>query len=74
MFAVANFGHFWRRDRVKFGKPGKGNAGSLVGFFGSLRYPAKVECEDQIGIYVLYTEDREVIYVGQAGSGNKRLL
>ncbi len=74
MFAVANFGHFWRRDGVKFGKPGEGNAGSLVGFFGSLRNPARVEFEDQIGVYVLYTDDREVIYVGQPGSGSKRLL
>jgi len=74
MFSVANFGHFWRRDRVKFGTRGRGNAGSLVGYYGPLKNPAKVEFAEQIGVYVLYAENREVIYVGQAGSGNRRLL
>jgi hypothetical protein len=74
VFAVANYGHFWRRDRVSFGKPGRGNDGSLKGYFGSLRDPSVVEFKDQIGIYVLFTEAREAIYVGQAGSGVQRLL
>ena len=74
MLSVANFGHFWRRDRVIFGKPGKGNSGSLEGFFGSLRNPTRVEFRDQIGVYVLFASSREVVYVGQAGAGAQRLL
>ena len=74
MFAIANYGHFWRRDRVNFGKPGKGNLGALEGYSGSVRTPERTNFKDQIGVYVLFTENREVVYVGQAGSGTQRLL
>ena len=39
-----------------------------------MRDPKVVEFKDQIGVYVLYTADREVIYVGQSGAGTQRLL
>jgi hypothetical protein len=72
MFAVANYGHFWRRERVDFGSRGKKS--SLLGYFGPQKDRRKVDFRDQIGIYVLYDEWREVVYIGQAGSGTQRLL
>lgn len=72
MFAITNYGHFWRRDRVNFGK--KGSRGELWGYHGAIKNELFVDFRDQIGIYVLFSNTREVVYVGQAGSGTNRLL
>ena len=72
MFSVTNFGHFWTRKLVNFGS--RGSAGSLDGYSGPLSKPQVTDFRDQIGIYVLYSDTREVVYVGQAGSGTQRLL
>jgi hypothetical protein len=74
MFAIVNFGHFWSRDNVEWGSKGAGNAGDLKGYRGSSKNKIIIDFKDQISIYILYTESREPIYVGQTGSGSSRLL
>jgi hypothetical protein len=72
MLAVRNFGHFWSRDLVEWGR--RRVAGQLLGYVMSDRKPLVVDFREQIGIYVLFTAQREVVYIGQAGSGDRRLF
>ena len=74
MLAIRNFGHFWSRENVTWGKPGPGTAGELLGYQMIDRKPFVADFRNQIGIYVLFTAQREVLYVGQAGSGDQRLF
>lgn len=74
MLAIRNYGHFWSRDLVDWGKPGRGAGGRLMGYVLSDRAPAITDFRDQIGVYVLFTSSREAIYVGQAGAGDQRLF
>ena len=72
--AVRNFGHFWNRENVIWGTRGKGNQGSLSGYRTVSRVVRVTDFRDQIGIYVLFDEKREVVYIGQTGSGERRLF
>lgn len=74
MLAIRNFGHFWNRELVNWGSQGRGGTGDLMGFVRKDRIAVPVNFREQIGIYVLYTQNREVVYVGQAGSGTQRLF
>ena len=71
MLAIKNFGHFWSRQNVFWGWPKA--EGHLKG---ELRGNKKtvVNFREQIGIYALFNSDREIVYVGEAGIGNKRLF
>lgn len=63
---IKNYGLFWEHDKVDWGeKP------SLVGYSSKMK-----DCcfNEQIGIYVLYNENKEILYVGQAGNGAANLL
>lgn len=63
---VKNYGLFWEHDKVNWNKKP-----SLQGYVSK----DKLCCFDQqIGIYVLYNENKEILYVGQAGVGNATLL
>jgi hypothetical protein len=69
MLAIKNFGHFWSRDKVFWGKP------KIEGHLkGELRSNKRVEINfrEQIGIYALFNFNREIVYIGEAGIGNKR--
>lgn len=72
---IRNYGVFWDRNTVNFGKKGPGNAGKLLGH--SAKGPA-VDFAEQRGIYVLYEGAdinlHRVTYIGQTGDGDKRLL
>jgi hypothetical protein len=72
MLAIRNFGHFWSRDLVEWGR--RNVSGELLGYVLYDRKPAMVDFREQIGIYVLFTAQREVVYIGQAGSGDRRLF
>jgi hypothetical protein len=72
MLAIRNFGHFWSRDLVEWGR--RNVSGELLGYLLHERKPAIVDFREQIGIYVLFTAQREVVYIGQAGSGDRRLF
>lgn len=73
MATIRNFGHYWSRDLIDWGY-----AGSAGAILGALRVNANeyntADFRRQIGIYVLYDENREAVYVGQTGKGNNRLF
>lgn len=65
---IKNYGLLWRRDKVFWGKGS--NKGNLIG----RRSNREIPFRDQIGIYVLYDENRRPIYVGQTGRSKKNRL
>ena len=64
-----NYGLFWHKDRVLWGRPGR--TGSLLGFRNQA--DGEVDFRYQRGVYVLYDVNFRLLYVGQAGYGNQRL-
>ncbi len=72
--AVRNYGHFWSRKLVNWGDRGRNRGGDLLGYVTVNRRPRVTDFREQIGIYVLFGENREVVYVGQTGSGNRKLF
>jgi hypothetical protein len=74
MLAIESYGKWWRRDKIFWGTGGKGdNKGHLKGVAKGSK-SIVVDFREQIGIYVLFNTDRDVVYVGQAGIGNKKLF
>lgn len=71
---IRNYGLRWSRNKVQWGRSGKGNKGKLCGKLATIKSSAAVDFRDQIGIYVLYEPGFVPIYVGQAGMGNARLF
>lgn len=69
MAFIKNYGIFWERERVVWGKRGVGNTGTLLGKAARAREP--VDFRAQAGVYVLYAgvdiPSLRVVYVGQAG-------
>ena len=68
---ICNYGLRWHADRVAW-STAFGTVG-LLGVPGRNRRSAPTDFRDQIAIYVLY-RDEEVVYVGQSGSQDNRLL
>ena len=66
-----NYGLHWHIDRVKWGRPGKGHAGTLSGY--RTETDGEVDFREQRGVYVLYDAGFNLLYAGQAGYGNQRL-
>jgi hypothetical protein len=66
-----NYGLFWHADYIQWGSPGKGNQGRLLGY--QTKSAGPVDFRPQRGVYALYDEGYQLLYVGQAGYGNKRL-
>ncbi len=74
MLSIKNYGHYWSRRLVDFGTRGRGNQGSLLGATKVDSIQSEADFRHQIAIYCLFDEDREVVYAGQTGKGNQRLL
>ncbi len=70
---IRNYGLFWLREHVDWGGRGHGNAGRLLGWTGR-RNAEAVNFRMQKGIYVLYDDNFKIVYIGQTGAGNNRLL
>ena len=70
---IRTYGLHWAANSVIWGKPGPGGHGELLG--SELRGDAKnrIDFRDQCGIYALYS-GFELVYVGQTGSKQNRLL
>jgi hypothetical protein len=68
---IQNYGLFWRGRDVFWGEPGK--SGNLLGLRANSRSSEPIDFREQTGIYVLYA-DYHLLYVGQAGYGNKKLF
>jgi hypothetical protein len=64
MIAIQNFGMLWERDKVDWGRPRV--TGSLRGIRAARRRAAPVDFRYQTGIYVLYDEQRQPLWIGQA--------
>jgi hypothetical protein len=69
---INNYGLFWRRSDVFWGKPN--NSGRLLGVPTGGKTSNPVNFRNQAGVYVLYDDNFKVVYVGQAGSGNQHLF
>ena len=73
--SIKNYGLMWDRDSVRWVGT-RGNAGRLMGQ-GPIGKPInaqrEVDFREQIGVYILYRNEN-VVYVGQAGSGNYTLF
>ena len=67
---IKNYGRYWKRESINWGKQGRGLKGHLKGYDKSSSDP--VDFKDQMGIYVLYDDRLQPIYVGQAK--NRRLF
>lgn len=69
---IHNYGLFWRRDDVFWGRPKV--KGHLKGVPAKGKAGAPVDFRRQAGVYVLYDDNFRLIYVGQAGAGNQSLF
>jgi hypothetical protein len=74
MLTIKNFGHYWSRELIDWGWRGKGNQGSLRGTLKPEGKEHIADFREQIGIYLLYNSNREVVYLGQTGKGAQRLF
>jgi hypothetical protein len=68
---VRTVGFFWREDCVFWGAGSQ--AGALFGVPYNATTSDPIDFREQIGIYVLYA-DYDLVYVGQAGSGEQTLF
>lgn len=68
---IRSFGLHWSADRVFWGH--QGVQGTLLGAASRSRAARAIDFRYQRGIYALYA-DFELVYLGQTGSGNDRLL
>jgi hypothetical protein len=68
---IKNYGFLWERKFIYRGSGGDGNAGHLRGFSSRNR---EADFREQIGVYVLYDRNQQIVYVGQAGNGNASLF
>lgn len=66
---IKNYGFLWDRNNVYRGAGS--NAGHLMG---TASGRATADFRDQIGVYVLYDSNQNIVYVGQAGNGNATLF
>jgi hypothetical protein len=67
---IANMGLFWDRDKVRWKQPKEGLCGIRIG----AKRDGKVDFWPQTGIYALYDMDYNLVYVGQAGFGDKTFI
>jgi hypothetical protein len=68
---IQNYGLFWRRDRVFWGRSGV--SGHLQGHPAAEAFSV-VDFRDQQGVYCLYDDAFRMVYVGQAGANDKQRL
>jgi hypothetical protein len=70
---IANMGLFWKRGKVRWIGSRRENK-ELVGIRANEKKAGKVDFWKQTGIYSLYDADYHLIYVGQAGFGDKSCI
>jgi len=68
---IRSYGVHWRNDKVFWGR--QNVAGELLGAASRRKAARAIDFKLQRGIYALYA-DYELVYVGQTGSGDDRLL
>lgn len=70
---IQNYGLFWRREWVHWGLQG-GSAGHLKGIPAAAKRSEPTDFRDQQGIYALYDENFQLVYIGQAGGRAEQRL
>jgi hypothetical protein len=72
---IRNYGLFWQRSEIHWGAQGKANnPGHLKGVPAKNLTADPVDFVGQQGIYALYDQTFTLVYIGQTGAGNQRLL
>jgi hypothetical protein len=66
---IKNYGFLWERKHIFRGAGS--NAGHLKGTSSGL---PTADFRDQIGVYVLYDQFQNIVYIGQSGNGNASLF
>ena len=72
MGAIKCYGDFWSRTEVEWEPGVNGGKRQLLGR--RLRDKTPVDFRYQRGVYVLFTPEREIVYVGQVGRGERAAL
>ncbi len=70
---IANMGLYWREDMVRW-KGSKACPRSLAGVRANEKRGGVVDFWQQAGIYALYSDYGHLVYVGQAGLGDKSCI
>ncbi|MCC5972369.1 MAG: GIY-YIG nuclease family protein [Pararhodobacter sp.] len=66
---IKNYGLFWRRDGVHWATQGSGlGSGHLKGFVREAKENWPVDFRRQVGVYCLYDDAFNLLYVGKANS------
>lgn len=68
---IRNYGLFWRRSDVFWGRPGV--SGHLKGYPARGRFRT-IDFREQQGVYCLYDDNFRMVYVGQAGANDDQRL
>lgn len=71
MSIIKNYGFLWERKNIYRGTGGDGNAGHLTG---KTSGKPNADFREQIGVYVLYDRNQNIVYIGQAGNGHATLF
>ncbi len=71
---ISNYGLFWKRSKVWWGKQGATNAGHLKGLLATNVSGTAIDFRDQQGVYVLYDDNFKMVYAGQAGGNDKQRI
>jgi hypothetical protein len=69
---IANYGLFWKRQKVWWGK--QGVRGHLNGILSTNTTGIDVDFRDQQGLYTLYDDNFKMVYAGQAGANDQQRL
>lgn len=72
MSTIKNFGFMWERDKVDWGRPGRGGNSLFEGFMVGNR-SRRVDFSGQMGIYVLYDRFEHPVQIGQSKNILRRL-
>jgi hypothetical protein len=70
---IANMGLFWKREKVRWIGNKRENR-ELAGIRANEKKAGSVDFWGQTGIYALYNADYHLVYVGQAGFGDKSCI
>jgi len=70
---IANMGLFWKREKARW-KGDRSKKKELAGVRANEKREGKVDFWEQTGIYALYNADYHLVYVGQAGFGDKSCI
>lgn len=69
---IKSYGLFWKSNDVNWGRPN--SKGTLLGIEVGNKLSDPIDFRYQIGVYALYDDNFRVVYVGQAGTRQKKRL